>query len=94
MLPELWINISANFEAIIQVFQNVLYMGELRQRWMEIKRLQIKPALYRVYIIKSDGWSDLNYPKDFNEIRLEQGTYTVIFTLNNNVIACDGFIID
>jgi len=49
VLPELWINISANFEAIIQVFQNVLYMGELRQRWMEIKRLQIKPALYRVY---------------------------------------------
>lgn len=45
-------------------------------------------------IIKSNGWSDLNYPKDFNEVRLEQGTYTVIFTLNNNIIACDGFIIN
>ena len=45
-------------------------------------------------IIKSNDWSDLNYPEDFNEYRLEQGTYTVIFTLNNNVIACDGFIIN
>ena len=27
------------FESIIKAFENVSYMGELRQRWVEIKKL-------------------------------------------------------
>lgn len=29
-----------NFDRIIQVFQDLRYIGEMRQRWEEIKRLQ------------------------------------------------------
>ncbi len=44
-LPEPWTNISIDFEAIIKAFQDLLYIGELRQRWNEIKKLQHSPAL-------------------------------------------------
>ena len=30
---------------IIQAFQNLSYIGEMRQRWEEIKKLQNQPAL-------------------------------------------------
>ena len=30
---------------IIQAFQNLSYIGEMRQRWEEIKRLQLNPAI-------------------------------------------------
>lgn len=30
-----------NFDRIIQAFQDLRYIGEMRQRWEEIKRLQI-----------------------------------------------------
>jgi hypothetical protein len=40
MLPEPWANITFDFEAIIRVFQDVRYIGELRQRWNEIKKLK------------------------------------------------------
>ena len=44
-LPEPWANITLDFEAIIQAFQDIRYIGELRQRWNEIKKLQKSPAL-------------------------------------------------
>lgn len=31
--------INEGFESIIKAFENVSYMGELRQRWIEIKKL-------------------------------------------------------
>ena len=39
MLPEPWANIPVDFEDIIKLFQDVRYIGELRQRWEEIKKL-------------------------------------------------------
>lgn len=44
-LPAPKLNIVIDFDSIIQSFQNLLYIGELRQRWNEIKKLQMKPAL-------------------------------------------------
>lgn len=46
MLPEPWANITLDFEAIIQAFQDVRYIGELRQRWNEIKRLRNTQPLF------------------------------------------------
>lgn len=46
-LPQPRINIIADelkLETIIQAFQNLSYIGELRQRWEEIKKLQTKPG--------------------------------------------------
>ena len=40
MFPEPWTNITLDFEAIIKAFQDIRYIGELRQRWNEIKKLQ------------------------------------------------------
>ena len=40
MLTDPWINITSSFEAILQAFQNLVFIGELRERWNEIKRLQ------------------------------------------------------
>jgi len=45
LLPEPWANITIDFESIIQTFQDAKYIGELRQRWNEIKKLQITPTL-------------------------------------------------
>jgi len=45
MLPEPCTNITIDFEAIIKDFQDVRYIGELRQRWNEIKKLQLTPSL-------------------------------------------------
>lgn len=45
VLPEPWANITLDFEAIIHAFQDVRYIGELRQRWNEIKKLMNTPAL-------------------------------------------------
>jgi len=39
VLPEPRLSIQPSFEAIIEVFENVSYIGELRQRWVEIKKL-------------------------------------------------------
>jgi|SRR3989344_5823827 len=39
-LPTPKLGIQLDFTPIIQVFQNVAYMGELRQRWVEIKKLR------------------------------------------------------
>lgn len=47
-LPGPWINITINFEAILQAFQNVAFIGELRERWEEIKRLQLQPSLVKI----------------------------------------------
>ena len=38
-LPSPCDSIQESFEAIIKVFENVSYIGELRQRWLEIKKL-------------------------------------------------------
>jgi len=35
-----WINITFDLPSIIQAFQDLRYLGELRQRWEEIKKLQ------------------------------------------------------
>lgn len=40
LLPEPRISITIDFTAIIQAFQDLRYIGELRQRWDEIKKLQ------------------------------------------------------
>jgi hypothetical protein len=42
LLPKSWTNISIDFASIIQAFQDLRYIGELRQRWNEIKKLQGK----------------------------------------------------
>lgn len=47
-LPKPWITIIANeayFANILRTFQNLSYIGEMRQRWEEIKKLQSKPNL-------------------------------------------------
>ncbi len=33
------INLSIDFTDIVEAFQNLRYIGELRQRWREIKKL-------------------------------------------------------
>lgn len=38
------INIKIDIDSIIQTFQNLSYIGEMKERWEEIKRLQNKPA--------------------------------------------------
>lgn len=38
-LPAPYDSIQQGFEAILRVFENVSYIGELRQRWLEIKKL-------------------------------------------------------
>ena len=44
-LPQPWITIPENtFVAILQTFQNLSYIGEMRQRWEEIKKLQNSPS--------------------------------------------------
>lgn len=40
MLPEPRLIITINLASIIQAFQDLRYIGELRQRWEEIKKLQ------------------------------------------------------
>jgi hypothetical protein len=41
-LPRITIMVnSAQFSHIIQAFQDLRYIGEMRQRWEEIKKLQI-----------------------------------------------------
>ena len=37
-------NVEHSYDRIIQAFQNIGYIGELRQRWEEIKRLRSTPA--------------------------------------------------
>ena len=46
-VPQLIITLhtSIDYSKIIQVFQNLCYIGELRQRWEEIKKLQVAPAI-------------------------------------------------
>ena len=44
-LPRLNIVVNqVNFDRIIQAFQDLRYIGEMRQRWNEIKRLQSHPV--------------------------------------------------
>jgi len=45
MLPEPWANITIDLDAITVVFQDVRYMGELRHRWNEMKKLRTRPPL-------------------------------------------------
>lgn len=45
MLPQPRINITIDFDAIIKAFQDVRYIGELSQRWNEIKKLQTLPSI-------------------------------------------------
>jgi hypothetical protein len=39
-----WTNITIDFEAIIRSFQDACYIGELRQRWNEINKLNHSAA--------------------------------------------------
>jgi len=43
MYSQPWITITFDFTPIIHAFQDLHYIGELRQRWDEIKKLQ-QPA--------------------------------------------------
>ncbi len=46
MLPQPWITIPENaFVSILQTFQNLSYIGEMRQRWEEIKKLSYSTAI-------------------------------------------------
>ena len=41
-LPQITIMVnSSQFTRIIQAFQDLRYIGEMRQRWEEIKKLQL-----------------------------------------------------
>jgi hypothetical protein len=44
LLPEPRISITIDFTAIIKVFQDLRFIGELRQRWEEIKKIQAAHA--------------------------------------------------
>jgi len=44
LLPSPEININLNFNKVIETFQNLSYIGEMRQRWEEIKKLQREPV--------------------------------------------------
>lgn len=46
MLPAPKHPIPIDFDGILQAFQHVGYMGELKQRWLEIKRLQHDPSVF------------------------------------------------
>jgi hypothetical protein len=46
--PDLELLYKASLEKIMAVFQNNIYMGELRQRWLEIKKLLNPPALAKI----------------------------------------------
>lgn len=39
VLPPPYVSIQQSFDAILKTFENVSYIGELRQRWLEIKKL-------------------------------------------------------
>jgi hypothetical protein len=39
MLPAPKLSIQESFDEILKVFENACYIGELRQRWLEIKKL-------------------------------------------------------
>lgn len=41
-------------EKILQAFQNIAYIGVLRQRWEEIKKLQVGPQV--VAMSKTNGF--------------------------------------
>jgi hypothetical protein len=43
MLPKPRINITIDFTSIIQAFQDLRFIRELKQRWEEIKKLQLNP---------------------------------------------------
>jgi len=43
LLPKPWINI--NLKQVVEAFQNLSYIGEMRQRWEEIKKLQLNPVI-------------------------------------------------
>lgn len=45
LLPEPWANLTLDFEAILRALQDVRYIGELRQRWNEIKKLMNNPVI-------------------------------------------------
>ena len=47
VLPESWANITPYLDVIIKAFQDLRYVGEMRQRWVDIKKLQSKPNLAR-----------------------------------------------
>jgi len=49
MLPEPRLNILIDFTAILEVFQDNRYIGELRQRWSEIKKLRASNILETNY---------------------------------------------
>ena len=44
-LPQPRLFIPENYAQIVQTFQNLSYIGELRQRWEEIKRSSSVPAI-------------------------------------------------
>jgi len=45
-VPRITISIdSSQFTRIIQAFQDLRYIGEMRQRWEEIKKLQLNLAV-------------------------------------------------
>ena len=39
-LPQPWTNITIDFESITAALQDVRYIGELRARWREIKKIR------------------------------------------------------
>ena len=42
------IMITLDLISIIDTFQNLRFLGELRQRWREIKKLQLVPLMFTI----------------------------------------------
>jgi len=40
-LPEPWANLNLDFDSITDAFQDMRYIGQLRERGREIKKLQV-----------------------------------------------------
>lgn len=51
LLPNHEVDITPQFEAIFTTFQNPSYIGELRQRWFEIKKLRQESHLTVQYCL-------------------------------------------
>lgn len=51
MLPSPKLTIQINFSSIINAFQDIRYIGELRQRWDEIKKLHLGTVLFLTSVL-------------------------------------------
>lgn len=77
-LPESWTNITIDFDAITDVFQDIRYIGELRLRWDKIKKLRM-PPIYGLTIVEAD--ITRNIPIAFNRKEISRNLKVVILEI-------------